>query len=147
MKAILTRILIAVMLLTTIAGVPTLAEGERETISVGSAFVFRDGFFDEDVVKVLKDALNIEIKYTFYDADKFSLMLASNDLPDIVCTTQSHLATILENHMALNIDTMIKKSRKEMAVTVMELPDLPSEDALAAIRALPGVIRVRTFMR
>ena len=80
MKAILTRILIAVILLTTIAGVPTLAEGERETISVGSAFVFRDGFFDEDVVKVLKDALNIEIKYTFYDADKFSLMLASNDL-------------------------------------------------------------------
>ena len=59
MKAILTRILIAVMLLTTIAGVPTLAEGERETISVGSAFVFRDGFFDEDVVKVLKDALNV----------------------------------------------------------------------------------------
>ena len=110
MKAILTRILIAVMLLTTIAGVPTLAEGERETISVGSAFVFRDGFFDEDVVKVLKDALNIEIKYTFYDADKFSLMLASNDLPDIVCTTQSHLATILENHMALNIDTMIDQT-------------------------------------
>lgn len=111
MKAILTRILIAVMLLTTIAGVPTLAEGERETISVGSAFVFRDGFFDEDVVKVLKDALNIEIKYTFYDADKFSLMLASNDLPGHrLHRQQSHLATILENHMALNIDTMIDQT-------------------------------------
>ena len=47
----------------------------------------------------------------------------------------------------INIDTMVNKSKKDMAVTVFDLPDLPSENALAAIKALPGVIRIRTFVR
>ena len=37
------------------------------------------------------------------------------------------------------------ESKKEMAVTVMDMADLPTEDAIAKIKALPGVIRVRTF--
>ena len=45
----------------------------------------------------------------------------------------------------INIDNLVNKSRKELAVTVMDLPDLPSDAALASLRALPGVIRVRTF--
>lgn len=47
----------------------------------------------------------------------------------------------------INIDTMVNKSKKDMAVTVFDLPDLPSEDALNAIKALPGIIRIRTFVR
>ena len=47
----------------------------------------------------------------------------------------------------INIDTLVNKSKKDMAVTVFDLPDLPSENALNAIKALPGVIRVRTFVR
>ena len=47
----------------------------------------------------------------------------------------------------INIETMTNKSRKEMAVTVMDMAELPSDDAVAAIAALPGVIRVRTFAR
>ena len=34
---------------------------------------------------------------------------------------------------------------KGHAVTVMDMADLPTEDAIAKIKALPGVIRVRTF--
>ena len=47
----------------------------------------------------------------------------------------------------INIDTMVNKSKKEMAVTVFDLPDLPSAAALDAIKALPGIIRIRTFVR
>jgi D-3-phosphoglycerate dehydrogenase len=45
----------------------------------------------------------------------------------------------------INIDNMQNKSRKEMAVTVLELDDHPPEALIGEIRALPGVIRVRTF--
>ena len=45
----------------------------------------------------------------------------------------------------ININNMLNKSRKEVAVTVMELDSHPDEDILAEIRALPGVIRVRVF--
>ena len=70
------------------------------------------------------------------------VLVIHENIPNMLAT----ISTCISQD-GLNIDTMINKSRKEMAVTVMELPDLPSEDALAAIRALPGVIRVRTFMR
>ena len=46
----------------------------------------------------------------------------------------------------INIDTMVNKSRKALAVTMMEMADLPSESGIQAIAALDGVIRVRTFM-
>lgn len=45
----------------------------------------------------------------------------------------------------INIDNMQNKSRKEMAITVLELDDHPEEALIEEIRALPGVIRVRTF--
>ena len=45
----------------------------------------------------------------------------------------------------INIDTLTNKSRKDMAVTVMEMPALPTEEGLAALTALPGVIKVRAF--
>ncbi|MEA4927301.1 MAG: phosphoglycerate dehydrogenase [Candidatus Limiplasma sp.] len=45
----------------------------------------------------------------------------------------------------INIDNMQNKSRKEMAVTVLELDDHPDEALITEIRTLPGVIRVRTF--
>lgn len=45
----------------------------------------------------------------------------------------------------INIDNMQNKSRKEIAITVLELDDHPPEALIEEIRALPGVIRVRTF--
>ncbi|MDD3212868.1 MAG: phosphoglycerate dehydrogenase [Eubacteriales bacterium] len=45
----------------------------------------------------------------------------------------------------INIDHMQNKSRKEIAITVLGLDDHPDEKLIAEIRALPGVIRVRTF--
>ncbi|MBQ8200583.1 MAG: 3-phosphoglycerate dehydrogenase [Clostridia bacterium] len=45
----------------------------------------------------------------------------------------------------INITNMINKSKKDMAVTVLDMPDLPSDQAVANIKRLPGVFRVRTF--
>ena len=45
----------------------------------------------------------------------------------------------------ININNMLNKSRKEVAVTVMELDTHPDDALLAELQAIPGVIRVRTF--
>ena len=45
----------------------------------------------------------------------------------------------------INIETVINKSRKEMAVTVMETHVKPSGEAIGALNALDGVNRVRVF--
>ena len=45
----------------------------------------------------------------------------------------------------LNIENMTNKSRKEMAVTVMEMAELPSREAMDALAEVPGIIRVRAF--
>ena len=47
----------------------------------------------------------------------------------------------------INIENMVNKSRKEMAVTVMEMAELPSSHALDALKELPGIIRIRTFAK
>ncbi len=43
----------------------------------------------------------------------------------------------------INISTMINKSRKDYAYTVLDVEGVPSADALAHITAMDGVIRVR----
>ena len=45
----------------------------------------------------------------------------------------------------INIETMQNKSRKDKAVTVMEMAELPSQSALDALRSMEGIIRIRTF--
>ena len=112
MRKLLSKLLIVAMIVTLFTGLAVAgADEERVTLSVGSAFAFREGYFEEDVARVAQDAVGVDVAYTFYDADKFSLMLSSYDLPDIVCTRQDHLATILENKMAFNIDTMIDQTQ------------------------------------
>lgn len=64
------------------------------------------------------------------------------NIPNMVSTIAACIS-----REGINIDTMINKSKKEMAVTVMELPELPTEEGLKALEKLPGVIRVRTFLR
>ena len=45
----------------------------------------------------------------------------------------------------ININNMLNKSRKEIAVTVLELDRLPDQRLQTELMALPGVVRVRTF--
>lgn len=45
----------------------------------------------------------------------------------------------------ININNMLNKSRKDVAVTVLEIDRLPDERLMTELLALPGVIRVRCF--
>ncbi|MBP3645838.1 MAG: ACT domain-containing protein [Clostridia bacterium] len=45
----------------------------------------------------------------------------------------------------ININNMINKSRKEIAVTVLEIDRLPDQRLKNELMALPGVVRVRIF--
>jgi hypothetical protein len=57
----------------------------------------------------LKSDLNLEIEYTYYDPEKFALILASNELADIVVGHQRNLPQILDNNMALNLDPLLEE--------------------------------------
>ena len=45
----------------------------------------------------------------------------------------------------ININNMLNKSRKDIAVTVLELDRMPDQRLQTELLALPGVVRVRTF--
>ena len=45
----------------------------------------------------------------------------------------------------INIENLQNKSRKDKAVTVMEMAELPSKDALDNLSKIEGIIRIRTF--
>ena len=70
------------------------------------------------------------------------VLVIHENIPNMLATISACVS--LEH---INIDMMTNKSRKDMAVTVMDMGDLPSEKALKAIAALPGVVKVRTFAR
>lgn len=106
MKKILASFMTLALVLTMASGITHKASAEQEpvTITVGSATAFADGFWDWDVTQIIEKALNVKFKYTFYDADKFSLMLASGDLPDIVVCKQPYLDSVLDNGLSINFD-------------------------------------------
>ncbi len=68
------------------------------------------------------------------------ILVIHENIPNIIATV-----TACVSAEGVNINHLINKSKKDMAVTVMDIPDLPTEEAIEKIKALPGVIRVRTF--
>lgn len=74
------------------------------------------------------------------ESDGNRILVIHENVPSMVSAIS---AAVGSRH--INIDNMQNKSRKEMAITVLELDDHPEEALIEEIRALPGVIRVRTF--
>nr|MBR4279910.1 phosphoglycerate dehydrogenase [Clostridia bacterium] len=68
------------------------------------------------------------------------VLVIHENIPNTIATI-----TACVSAEGINITDLTNKSKKDMAVTVMDMADLPTEDAIAKIKALPGVIRVRTF--
>ncbi len=68
------------------------------------------------------------------------VQIIHDNVPNMVSSISSAISA-----KQININNMLNKSRKEVAVTVMELDTHPDEAMLTEIRALPGVIRIRTF--
>lgn len=101
------RFMSLIMVLCLVLGiVPALAQEAPRTVTIGSASVFLEDWLEQDVMQILQRDLNVKIEYTFYDQDKFNLMLAGGDLPDIVIGLQQYLPTIIQNQMAMDLDTV-----------------------------------------
>jgi D-3-phosphoglycerate dehydrogenase len=68
------------------------------------------------------------------------VLIIHENIPNTIATI-----TTCVSMEGINITNLTNKSRKDMAVTVIDVPELPSDQAIANIKRLPGVIRVRTF--
>ena len=68
------------------------------------------------------------------------VLVIHENIPNMVATI-----TTCVSAEQINIDNLVNKSRKDVAVTVMELSDRPSKMALNVISSIAGVIRVRVF--
>lgn len=68
------------------------------------------------------------------------ILLIHDNVPNMV----SNISAAISRE-GININNMINKSRQEMAVTVMELSQVPTEELVAELNAQPGVIKVRCW--
>ena len=68
------------------------------------------------------------------------VLVIHENIPNMVATITTCISA---EH--INIDNLQNKSKKDVAVTVMEMAEMPSRQALNVIRTIAGVIRVRVF--
>ncbi len=68
------------------------------------------------------------------------VLVLHENIPNMVSTITATAAK-----EGLNIENMLNRSKKDMSVTVMELHELPSQEALDVLAEVPGIIRVRVF--
>lgn len=87
----------------------------------------------------IRNSVNFPEILLSQDAENRILVIHDN-VPSMVSAISAAIGA-----KRINIDNMQNKSRKELAVTVLELDDHPDESLITEIRALPGVLRVRTF--
>ena len=66
------------------------------------------------------------------------ILLIHDNVPNMV----SNMSAAISRE-GININNMLNKSRQEMAVTVMELSQVPTEELIAELNQQPGVIKVR----
>lgn len=68
------------------------------------------------------------------------ILVIHENIPNTIATI-----TACVSAEGVNIVNLTNKSKKDMAVTVMDMAELPTDAAIEKIKALPGVTRVRTF--
>ncbi len=68
------------------------------------------------------------------------ILVLHENIPNMISTISAQVS-----QEGINIENLINKSKKDMAVTVMEVGTLPSQKALEHISAISGVLRVRAF--
>jgi D-3-phosphoglycerate dehydrogenase len=76
------------------------------------------------------------------EPDAVRVLVLHENIPNMISTI-----TATASKEGINIENMINKSKKEMAVTVMEMAVMPSAHALETLSELPGIIRIRTFAK
>lgn len=92
--------------------------GDEEPVVLTMAFTGSappEVWKESNELKMLEEELNIRLDYTYYDDDKFALLLAGGDIPDIVMPRQKHLTTIIDNGLALNLDPLLSTYAPNLA--------------------------------
>lgn len=103
-------------------------QGDPVKITIGSTAELQTtpcNWFDTDIFTTVKEAANVTIDYVYYDQDKFNILLAGTDLPDIVFSYYpDKLPDIIDGGLALdmkpylstytNIDGDAYKQRNEI---------------------------------
>ena len=79
-----------------------------------------------------------EVQLTAPEATR--VLVLHENIPNMISTISAAAA---KEH--INIENLVNKSKKDMAVTVMEVAKLPSKEALEALEGIPGIVRVRVF--
>ncbi len=108
MKRILSLALALCLLIGTCAA---LAEAAPTVVTVAmwhTATIDKQ-WINSNELKLLKEKYNIELKYRYYDKDQFSLMMAGGSLDDIVTCDNNYVTTVIDNGMALDLDTVADK--------------------------------------
>ena len=76
------------------------------------------------------------------EPEAIRVLVLHENFPNMIATITS-----AASKEGINIENMVNKSKKDMAVTVMEMAELPSQHALDTLAELPGIIRIRTFVK
>ncbi len=104
MKKLCSLLLALIMVLSLVPAV--LAEGPTVvTMALWHSSDLDDGkWYKSNEIQMLKDLFNIELQYQYYDTDQFAMLMASQDLPDIMTCGADYLDTVRNNGYALNLD-------------------------------------------
>ena len=68
------------------------------------------------------------------------VLVLHENIPNMISTISAAAAK-----EGINIENLVNRSKKDMAVTVMDVPSLPSQTALGHLAGIPGIIRIRAF--
>ena len=68
------------------------------------------------------------------------VLVLHENIPNMISTISAAAAK-----EGINIENLVNRSKKDMAVTVMDVPSLPSQTALDHLAGIPGIIRIRAF--
>jgi len=97
---------------------PDTKAGDPVTIKFGSSLAFQTEpvpWYETEIMKKILEKANAKIDYYYYDKDKFNLILASGDLPDVVMGNYSDkINEIVEGGMALDIWPLLSEHAPNM---------------------------------
>ena len=88
---------------------PEVKEQRVVTLSLSNAGWPEELWKECNDYKILQDEYGITLDYFFLTDEQFGVVLASGDLADIVCPRQRFLPAIIENNMALDIDSILEE--------------------------------------
>lgn len=104
MKKLMSILLVLAM---AISMLPVYALAE-DTAVVTIAFHHTDSVKDKwqnsNELKILEEQLGIKLDFQYYDTDQYALLMAGEELPDIVTCGPEYIGTVLSRGWALNLN-------------------------------------------